>query len=116
MKKLSDDGREYFDGQPVEIFEGRFSGSFDMVEEVAAPISMDDQVTFLVSARCSAPKFTYLKDGTIKRTNTLKVELANVLSRHEAMYLLDNMPQEPEAPPAVTDDGEVVVDALFEDD
>lgn len=92
MTKKLIDGCEYFDGQPVAIYEGRFAGAFPMVEETAAPIANDDQVTFLVTARVEAPKFSYVKKtGDLKRANSMRVEAAFYLDPHEAKYFLDNM-------------------------
>ncbi len=92
MTKKLIDGVEYFDGQPVSIYEGRFTGSFEMVEEVAAPMTHDDQVVFIVTCRLEAPKFSYLKKtGDLKRSNTLRVEHSAIIDPHEARYLLDNM-------------------------
>jgi len=116
VKKLNDQGQETFDGNPVEIYQGRFSGLFDVTEEIAAPMSIDDEVVFLVSARVDSPKFTYLKDGTLKRSNTFKVEFAESITRHEAMYLLDNMSAPAPLPSDTAPETQPKTDSLFEDE
>lgn len=91
MKKL-EDGVEFFDGKPVEIYEGRFSGGFQISEFDGPDISYGDQVTFLVTARVQTPKFsTERRTGQLKRLNTMKVEDVQPLSRDRAKYLLDQM-------------------------
>jgi len=92
MSKKLIDGTEYFDGQPVTIYEGRMAGSFEMEEDIAAPLCHDEQLTFIVTCRVEAPKFTYLKKtGDLKRANTFRAEHVALLDGHEARYLLDNM-------------------------
>ena len=91
MKRL-EDGVEFFDGKPVEIYEGRFSGGFQISEFDGPDISYGDQVTFLVTARVQTPKFsTERRTGQLKRLNTMKVEDVQPLSRDRAKYLLDQM-------------------------
>ena len=97
MAKTLIEGREYFDGEPVEIYEAKFGGSFQMLEETAAPLATDDLVTFIVTARVNSPKFTFVaKTGDLKRSNTMKVEEAFVIDKHEAKWLLDNMGEDVE--------------------
>jgi hypothetical protein len=92
MNKKLQNGVELFDGEPVEIYEGRFSGSFWMNPETAAPLCHDELVTFLVTARVDAPKFTYVKKtGELKRANTMKVQSSFVVDPAETKYLFDNM-------------------------
>lgn len=91
MKKLVD-GQEMFDGQPVELYEGRFTGSFYMSDASGAEIATDDLVTFIVTARVSSPKFVHeRKTGELKRQNTMKIQDAFRIDANEAKYLLDNM-------------------------
>lgn len=92
MTKKLVSGTEYFDGEPVEVYEGRFSGTFQMIEETAAALANDDQVTFIVTARVSSPKFSYVaKTGALRRSNTMKIEESYIMDAAEARYLLDNM-------------------------
>lgn len=91
MGKQLQDGREFFDGEVVEIYEGRFSGTFIMPEESGAPLSNDDLVTFIVTARVEAPKFSYIKkSGDLKRSNTMRVQFAALVDAAEAKYIYDN--------------------------
>lgn len=97
MGKILVEGREFFDGEPVEIYEAKFGGSFQMLEETAAPLATDDLVTFIVTARVNSPKFSYVaKSGDLKRSNTMKVEEAYVIDKHEAKWLLDNIGEDVE--------------------
>lgn len=90
MKELKD-GVEFFDGEPVGYYEGRFSGVFEL-EQDAAALSCGDQVTFIVTARLDSPKFGRVrKSGELKRTNSLKVESVTQVSKDRAMYMLDSV-------------------------
>jgi len=92
MPKTVVDGSEFFDGQRVDIHEGRFSGGFILEEEDGVTISNGDQVTFLVTARTSTPKFTLVKkSGDLKRQNTFTVEAAIPVDPDQAKFLYDNI-------------------------
>ena len=88
MKTLKD-GVEYFDGEPVSLYEGRLSGSFS-IDEDGASLSHGDLVTFVVTARVESPKFSHLKStGELKRVNSMKVQEVVQLTPDKARYLLD---------------------------
>jgi hypothetical protein len=92
MGKSLVDGREFFDGQPVELYEGRFTGQFYMSEVTGAALANDDLVTFIVTARVEAPKFSYVKKtGDLKRSNTMRVQSVIPIDYNEAKFMLDNM-------------------------
>lgn len=91
MSKDLRDGREFFDGEPVDLYEGRFSGPFIIEPEPGAAISNNDLVTFIVTARVDAPKFSYVrKSGDLKRSNTMKVVSVVHMDADKAKYLYDN--------------------------
>lgn len=90
-KKHIEDGQEVFDGIPVDFYEGRFSGVFDLEDEDGVGISSGDVVSFLVTTSVSNPKFSHNRRGDFKRSNTFKVVTAYPIDRDEAKYLLDNM-------------------------
>jgi len=91
MSKDLRDGREFFDGEPVDLYEGRFSGPFIIEPEPGAAISNNDLVTFIVTARVDAPKFSYVrKSGDLKRSNTMKVLSVVHMDADKAKYLYDN--------------------------
>lgn len=90
MKELIN-GIEYFDGEPVSVYEGRFTGTFDLDTDAAA-LSYGDQVTFIVTARVDTPKFSRVrKTGDTKRTNSMRIEDVTQVSKDRAMYLLDSV-------------------------
>jgi len=92
MSKTVMGGSEFFDGQRVDIHEGRFTGGFLLEEEDGVEIANGDQVTFIVTARTSTPKFTTTaKSGDLKRQNSFKVEAAFVIDPDQARYLYDNI-------------------------
>lgn len=93
--KILKDGREYFDGEVVGIHEARFSGNFILPEAEGAPMSNDDLVTFIVTARVETPKFTHSKkkgeQGVLKRSNTLRVETVVSVDPEKARFMYDNL-------------------------
>lgn len=94
MSKKLVDGQEFFDGQVVELYQGRFSGPFYMSDQAGLEASTDDLVTFVVTARVESPKFSYVKKtGELMRSNTMKVQDAFMVDANEAKYILDNMGQ-----------------------
>ena len=96
LSKQLVNGKEFFDGEPVELYEGRFSGGFAMDPATAAPLATDDEVTFIVRVSVDTPKFTKVKKtNEIKRTNSMKVQEAFAIDPSEAKYLLDNMGEVP---------------------
>jgi hypothetical protein len=72
-------GQQKFDGWDVELFEGKFTGGFDVDREVAAQILYGDEVTFLVTASAKGVGFKDNADGDMKRTNAFTVNEALVL-------------------------------------
>jgi hypothetical protein len=92
MTKELKDGKEFFDGEAVDIYEGRFSGGFLLEEAQGAPMSNGDLVTFIVTARVDTPKFTYVrKTGDLKRSNAMKVVAVLAVDSDQAKFLYDNM-------------------------
>jgi hypothetical protein len=90
MGKELRDGKEYFDGDPVAIYEGRFSGPFVIEEDDGCTISNGDLVTFIVTARVDVPKFSYTKTGDLKRSNTMKIVSVTPMDSDKAAYVYDN--------------------------
>lgn len=92
MSKELRDGREFFDGEPVDVYEGRFTGGFLIDEESGATMSNGDLVTFIVTARVDMPKFGYVKkSGDLKRSNTMKVEAVVPVDSDKAKYMYDSI-------------------------
>lgn len=94
MKELKD-GREFFDGDPVDLYEGRFTGPFIIDEANGASLSNGDLVTFIVTARVETPKFSYArKTGNLKRSNAMKVQHVKPISADKARYMYDSLGEE----------------------
>jgi hypothetical protein len=92
MSKELRDGREFFDGEPVDIYEGRFVGPFIMDENSGATMSNGDLVTFIVTARVDTPKFAYVKKSNdLKRSNSMKVTSVVAIDGDKAKYLYDSI-------------------------
>jgi hypothetical protein len=92
MSKILKDGREMFDGEAVDIYEGRFTGGFMMDEVNGAALANDDLVTFMVTARVETPKFAHIKKtGDLKRSNTMRVEAVTPLDAEKARWMYDNL-------------------------
>lgn len=64
-----------FDGQEVAVFEGRFTGTFDIPHDVGAGMGIfdDEEYVFTVVVTPKSASFGETKTGDPKRTNTLKV-------------------------------------------
>lgn len=76
MSKQLFDGQEQFDGYPVTLYDGRFSGTFELPENVGADLEYDEVITFLVTANVGKAVLDATRLGDLKRTNTLKVTSA----------------------------------------
>lgn len=76
MSKQLFDGQERFDGYPVTLYDGRFSGTFELPENVGADLEYDEVITFLVTATVGKAVLDATRLGDLKRTNTLKVTAA----------------------------------------
>ena len=77
-KNISD-GQERFDGFAVTLYDGKFSGTFDLDEGMALEVGFDDVVTFVVTARVGGVNFGETKLGDVKRTNSFSVTSAVAL-------------------------------------
>lgn len=74
MSKELVDGQERFDGFPVTIYEGRFSGSFEIPEELGAKLEFDDVVSFVVTCTVGKATIDSTRLGDLKRTNAMSVQ------------------------------------------
>lgn len=90
------DKHESFDGFSVVMYDGKFSGSFDLDDETAREIGLDDVVTLVVTARISGAAHSETKTGDIKRTNVFKVSTAQVLTPKTASLVVDLVDNGPE--------------------
>lgn len=81
--------RESFDGLTVALYDGKFSGSFDLDDEAATTIGLDDMVTLVVTARVSGAAHSETKVGDVKRTNTFKVSKVVVLDPSQVKSVTD---------------------------
>lgn len=92
MAKELVDGQEFVDGKPVEVYDGKFTGTFEMDEFDGASMCSDELVTFIVTARVDMPVYGRVrKTGQAKRTNKLKLESAILVDAEKAKYMYDNM-------------------------
>lgn len=101
MTKELKDGVEEFDGDPVGLYKGRFSGGFDLETVLGASLARDDYVTFVVTARCGKATFDVDKTGTQVRQNTFIVDEVTALSPDKAQWLYDSIGSSVEIPPMV---------------
>lgn len=74
MSKELVDGQERFDGFPVTLYEGRFSGSFEIPEELGAKLEFDDVVSFVVTCTVGKATIDSTKLGDLKRINAMSVQ------------------------------------------
>lgn len=81
--------RESFDGLTVALYDGKFSGSFDLEDDAATTIGLDDMVTLVVTARVSGAAHSETKVGDVKRTNTFKVSKVVVLDPSQVKSVTD---------------------------
>lgn len=96
MKTLNEDGLEYIDGRPVELYEVKFVNAYPMEQLDAAGISDGDEVIFLITARVETPKFTSnKKSGQIRRQNTARITDINYLDPDKAKAMYDAIESQP---------------------
>jgi hypothetical protein len=92
VSKILRNGAEYFDGEQVDLYEGRFAGAFLMDPPNGAAMSNGDLVTFMVTARVNTPKFSHIKStGDLKRSNSMRVETVVPLDSEKAAWMYDNL-------------------------
>ncbi len=71
---------QYFDGVPVTLHDAKFTGTFDLSDELGDGMKYDDRVTFLVTAVVGASKLGATKAGDMKRTNTMYITEAHFVN------------------------------------
>lgn len=92
MKELGKDNKEWVDGSPVELYDGKFTGTFGMEDADACGIAADDEVFFIVSAKAAIPSFSAAKKiKGLKRTNVFKVGDVKVVESDELEFILDQL-------------------------
>lgn len=88
---MNDNGQQRFDGFAVSVYDGKFSGGFDLEDDLGSKVAFDDVVTFLVSGRVSSVGITETKLGDLKRTNTFQVTSSVALEPKQAETLLTSL-------------------------
>ncbi len=71
-------------------------GSAFMNEEDAAHLANGDLVTLMVTVRVGDPKFSHVRTGELKRTNSAKITDLVSFEPDEARFLYDQMGREVE--------------------
>lgn len=89
MAKELVDGQERFDGYVVTLYDGRFSGTFELPENVGAGLEYDEVVTFVVTATVGKATIDSTRLGDLRRTNTMKVLSAVPVPYSEVNNVLD---------------------------
>lgn len=91
MPKDLVEGREWFEGDPVEFYDIRI-GTTSLNATDAAPLCNGDLVTLMVTVRLGDPKFSRIrKTGELKRTNPAVVESCIVFDPEHAKFVYDNL-------------------------
>jgi hypothetical protein len=80
-----------FDGFPIALYEGKFTGSFELDEQMGENLVFDEVATWIVTTRCSGATFSDTKLGDIKRVNTFQVTSSVALDRSMASQLLKSV-------------------------
>lgn len=86
-------GQERFDGFAIATYDGKFSGGFDLDEDLAKDIGFDDVVTFVVTGRVGSVGIGETKTGDVKRTNTFQVTSSVALDPSMAAKVLNSLGQ-----------------------
>jgi hypothetical protein len=94
------------DGFPVELYDGRFSGVFELEDEEGEAIGYDDTVTFLVVASADKAAFSTLKNGELKRTNTFKILSSRIVPVDTAVTFVETLNEGFNPEPDLWGDGE----------
>ena len=79
------------DGLLVEVYDGRFGGTFEMDTEVGESIAYDDVVTFLVVAVAGKSNFGANKSGDLKRTNVFDVSEVSIIPNELATKVANQL-------------------------
>lgn len=93
MAKDIRDNVEYIDGVEVSAYVGRMPGSFDIDAHIGQTFYRGDLHTFLVTVRHESRQEGPNKGlpGTVKLTETLKIQDATYIDRDKAIFMLDNL-------------------------
>lgn len=83
------DGR--FDGMSVEMYDGRFAGTFEMDQDLGESIAYDDVVSFFVVTTAGKVGIDATKSGDLKRTNTFEVDAVQFVPVNQASKILNDL-------------------------
>lgn len=84
-KHLGEDGIEYVDGRPVELYEAKIINAVPMNPEDAVGLSDGDEIVLQVVVRVETPKFvSNKKSGQLKRQNQFRIHEIIVMDTDEA--------------------------------
>jgi hypothetical protein len=62
-----------FDGMSVDLYEGKFSGSFECDSLDASDVRIDDELYYLVRVRAKGASMDETRNGDLRRTNVFAV-------------------------------------------
>lgn len=79
------------DGLLVEVYDGRFGGTFEMDREIGEGLAFDDVVTFLVVAVAGKSNFGANKSGDLKRTNVFEVSEVSIVPNELAVKVANEV-------------------------
>lgn len=85
----SHEGR--LDGLVVEMYDGKFGGTFEMDTEIGESIRYDDVVTFMVVAQAGRASFDTNKSGDLKRTNVFEVANVSIVPNEMAVKIANGL-------------------------
>lgn len=88
---MGNKGQGQFDGFAVSVYDGKFTGGFDLDEDMAMDIGFDDVVTFVVTGRVGGVTIGETKTGDVKRTNAFQVTNSVALEPGLAEKLLNSI-------------------------
>lgn|SRR5690606_22896394 len=112
---MSDKTHKQFDGIPVTLYDGKFSGSFDLSTDVGESINYDDVVCFIVTAVVSKANINTNRMGDVKRTNTFQVTDVIPLEPEQASKFIANINEQTDPSP-VEIEGQMSLEEVLEQD
>lgn len=78
MKRIA--GQESLDGFVVESYEGRISGSFDVVQDDGRKLGYNDEVLLIVQGHVKAPAYKTDSNGDLKRVHTFEANEVTIVT------------------------------------
>lgn len=106
-----------FDGIPIDVYQGRFNGAFEVEYSDEKHLQLDAEVMIVVRAKCGAANLKSMANGDVRLVRTLKLQEGAIVKNGKLKaYLADQLDLQRDEDPLQVSPGPTEDKPGWEDD